>query len=113
MLQVLKCATGAKVKHHLQTCPALVRNVVDLDIGMCSALKNGFIQSLGGNLCMNNFSIVFCPPSSSAQNKFNHLFLEEKAKNDMLTEDDLLSSTTQTTRYPVNYYELTQFFANY
>ena len=39
--------------------------------------------------------------------------MEEKSQSDILTESDFLEASTQITRSPTGYFEITQFFSNF
>ena len=82
--------------------------LVDFDLGLCSALKKGLIQSSGSVREVNNLSIIFCLPFRTETFIDNVLFLEEKVKYDLLTEADLLKFATQKNCHPTNFWDLTK-----
>ena len=63
MNNVVRCSTGARVQQLLNhTLKAKFECIVNWDIGMCSALKNGLLMSQPSPNEVSHFSPHFTPP---------------------------------------------------
>jgi hypothetical protein len=57
---VLKCTTGARVQQYLHYILKKHKCIVEIGLGMCTAIKNGMIGSQPTEQEVNNYSPFFC-----------------------------------------------------
>ena len=116
MSTVIWCLTGARVQQILNHTLSVTHNcIVNLNMGMCTALKNGLLLSQPWPNEVSNFSPHFTPPllGSSEDSPELQLRLEEQSKNGKLLADDLDLVTNQKVQYPESYNALRHFVKNF
>ena len=63
MLTVIRCSTGARVQQLLNHTLSVTHNcIISLNMGMCTALKNGLLLSQPSPNKVSNFTPHFTPP---------------------------------------------------
>ena len=91
LLETFACTTGAAAKEHIHH--HLGSNMIDVDIGMCTALRNGVFISQPTASDINTFSINFVPPRSDEldieYNRNENARIMETSKNGKLTYADM------------------------
>lgn len=116
MSTVIRCSTGARVQQLLNHTLSTKHNcIVNLNMGMCTALKNGLLLSQPSPNEVSNFSPHFTPPllDNSEDGPELQLRLEEQSKNGKLSADDLALVTNQKIQYPESYNALRHFVKNF
>ena len=116
MSTVIRCSTGARVQQLLNHTLSVTHNcIVSLNMGMCTALKNGLLLSQPSPNEVSNFSPHFTPPllDNAEDSSELQLRLEEQSKNGKLSADDLALVTNQKIQYPESYNALRHFVRNF
>ena len=115
LLETLACKTGAAAREHFHH--HLNKNMIDIDIGMCTSLKNGLFISQPTVSDINTFSINFVPPPSdnhsTEYNRNKDARIMETSKNRELTYADVEKQTKHKNKYAKNYDKLRHFTKNW
>jgi hypothetical protein len=112
---ILSSTTGARVQQYLHYVMKKHKCIVEVDLGMCTALKNGMIGSQPSEQEVNNFSPFFCPlhNDNDRLTAAKLLRLEESAKNGKISQDDMELVTSQTISFAKDYNELKHMMWNF
>ena len=115
LLETIACKTGAAAREHFHH--HLNKNMIDIDIGMCTSIKNGLFISQPTVSDINTFSINFVPPPSddhsTEYDRNEDARIMETSKNGKLTHADVEKQTKHKNKYAKNYDELRHFTKNW
>ena len=89
--------------------------IVEVGLGICTAIKNGMIGSQPSEQEVNNFSPFFCPVhnDSDRMTAAKLLRLEETARNSKISQEDMEMLANQTVMYAKDYNELNHMIWNF
>ena len=115
LLETIACTTGASAKEHLHH--HLHGNMIDVDIGMCTSIKNAIFLSQPTASDINIFSINFVsPPTDDPEMDFErneNARIAETSRNGKLTYADVEKQTKHKNKYAKNYNDLKHFTKNW
>ena len=106
MNDVVRCSTGARAQQFLNHLLMVNHNcIMNLSMGMCTALKNVLLMSQPSPNKVYCFSLYFTPPFHMDEDAGAelHLQLEEQGKNSRLLADNLDLVMNQKIHYPESY----------
>ena len=115
MKAVLQCNTGARVQQYLHHLMKKDKCLVEISVGMCTAMKNGMIASQPSEQDINNYTL-FCLPQQDEEGtvtaaKMNKL--EEQAKNGKISDEDMDLMTNQKVKFAKTHSELKHYITNF
>ena len=109
---VIKCSTGARVQKYLShLLSSKYYCIMNLNVGMCTAIKNGLLMSQPSPNEASNFSSYFTPPVDMDEclTAEMQIRLEKQSKNGKLSADDMALVTTQKVQFPKTWNNLRHF----